>query len=274
MDGAADLRRGEAASPLANTDAYALLYEFSARLMEKHELSELLEELMDAVIELTRADKGFLILTEGDVFDVKVARNLQRENIADAIHQLSDSIVAKVVESQRPVIVSDAMNDDEFSSSKSVMKLQLTSVICVPLLEKGPLLGILYVGNDSVRELFAEETLRVLTIFAAQASLIVANALHLRHLQVDNRALSERPRGDPLWTDHRHLPGDAWKSTAASKRWPPPISPFSSPARRAPEKSSSPAKSTSALPAQTPPSSRSTAAPSPRISSSRSSSAT
>ena len=52
---------------------------------------------MDAVIEITNADKGFLILLEGETLDVKVARNLKRENIADAVSQLSDSIIAKVV---------------------------------------------------------------------------------------------------------------------------------------------------------------------------------
>ena len=55
---------------------------------------------MDAIIELTRADKGFLILTEGGELQVKVARNLQRENIEDAVQQVSDSIVSKVMKSK------------------------------------------------------------------------------------------------------------------------------------------------------------------------------
>ena len=57
--------------------------------MHVRDLTELLDALMDAVIEITNADKGFLILLEGETLDVKVARNLNRENIADAISQLS-----------------------------------------------------------------------------------------------------------------------------------------------------------------------------------------
>ena len=68
--------------------------------MHSCDLSELLDALMDAVIEVTNADKGFLILMEGEP-DVKVARNLRRENIADAVSQLSDSIIAKVVQDAR-----------------------------------------------------------------------------------------------------------------------------------------------------------------------------
>jgi len=90
------------------------------------------------------------------------------------------------------VIISDAMHDDEFSSAKSVMHLRVSSVICVPLLDRGRLLGLIYVGNDSIRDLFQESTLRVLTVFASQAALIVANAMHLDELRVDNKRLSER----------------------------------------------------------------------------------
>ena len=182
----------EAQETIADIDAYTKLYEFSERLIHQRDLGELLDALMDAVVEITNADKGFLVLLEGDTIDVKVARNLNKENIADAVTQLSDSIVAKVIRTRRPVIVSDAMRDDEFAAAKSVMQLKVSSVICVPLLDKGRLIGLIYVGNDSIRDLFQADTLRVLTVFSAQASLIVANALLLNELRVDNKRLHER----------------------------------------------------------------------------------
>jgi transcriptional regulator with GAF, ATPase, and Fis domain len=182
----------EAMATVADLDAYRKLYEFSARLMEKYELSDVLSTLMDLVIAITNADKGFLILMEGGQLDVKVARNLKKENIADAVSQLSDAIIAKVVKMKRPVIISDAMNDAEFAGSMSVMNLRLSSVMCVPLLERGNLIGAIYVGNDSVANLFEEKTLQVLTVFAAQASLIVRNALLVNELQLDNRMLHEK----------------------------------------------------------------------------------
>jgi len=192
VDDAQSVPEEEAANTIADLDAYTKLYEFSDKLMHTRDLTELLDALMDAVILITNADKGFLILLEGETLDVKVARNLNRENIADAVTQLSDSIIAKVVRSRKPVIVSDAMSDDEFAGAKSVMHLKVSSVICVPLLDRGRLLGIIYVGNDSIRDLFQETTLRVLTVFASQAALIVANALHMNELKHDNRRLNER----------------------------------------------------------------------------------
>jgi transcriptional regulator with GAF, ATPase, and Fis domain len=180
------------APPRADVDAYRDLYEFSAKLMENYALPELLNALMDLVIQITHADRGFLILMEGETLDVKVARNLRKENIADAVSQLSDAIIAKVVKLKRPVIISDAMNDAEFASSHSVINLKLSSVMCVPLLERGNVLGLIYVGNDSIANLFEEHTLGVLTVFAAQASLIIRNALLVNDLKLDNRMLHEK----------------------------------------------------------------------------------
>src|SRR3954470_12471100 len=182
----------EAGETIADIDAYTKLYEFSERLIHQRDLGELLDALMDAVVEITNADKGFLVLLEGETVDVKVARNVNKENIADAVSQLSDSIVAKVIRTRKPVIVSDAMRDDEFAAAKSVMSLKVSSVICVPLLDRGRLLGLIYVGNDSIRDLFQQDTLRIPTVFSSQASLIVANALLLNELRVDNKRLNER----------------------------------------------------------------------------------
>ncbi|HEY3360145.1 MAG TPA: sigma 54-interacting transcriptional regulator [Polyangia bacterium] len=182
----------EAAKTMAELNSYRKLYDFSLRLLDNYELGDLLESLMDAVIAISNADKGFLVLMEGGELAVKVARNIRRENIADAVKQLSDSIIAKVVRTRKALIISDAMHDDEFQSSLSVINLKLSSVMCVPLLERGNLLGVIYVGNDNVIELFDESRLDVLTIFSAQASLIIRNALLLNELKLDNRLLSER----------------------------------------------------------------------------------
>lgn len=168
---------------------YRKIHEFSKELLGVGELDDLLERLMDAIIAITNADKGFLILTEGSTLQVKVARNIKRENIADAVQQVSDSIISKVVKNKQPLIVSDALHDEEFNSSLSVMNLKLCSVMCAPLLDRGSLLGLLYVGNDNIVNLFTESHLEVLTVFSAQASLLIANAILLNQIKGDNVAL-------------------------------------------------------------------------------------
>jgi transcriptional regulator with GAF, ATPase, and Fis domain len=181
-----------AARTMAELNSYKKLFEFSQKLMASYELPVLLDQLLDVMIQVSNADKGFLVLMESGEPVVKVARNLRRETISDAVSQLSDSILARVVKSRKPLIISDALTDAEFKNSLSVVNLKLTSVMCVPLLERGNVLGVIYVGNDNVAQLFEESHLEVLTIFASQASLLVRNALLVNELQLDNRSLHER----------------------------------------------------------------------------------
>ena len=165
---------------------------FSEKLLRSYDLDRLLESLMDEVVEVVRADKGFLILMEGNVPRVKTARNVSRENIEDAVEKLSDSIIAKVVQSQQPLIISDALDDPEFNASESVVNLRLLSVMCAPLMHKGELFGLLYVGNDRLVNRFEKKSLDTLTIFAAQASLLLQNAMLVNELKLENTELQKK----------------------------------------------------------------------------------
>jgi hypothetical protein len=104
--------------------------------------------------------QGFIVLLESGEPVVKVARNLRHETISDAVSHLSDSIMARVMKSATPLIISDALSDAEFKNSLSVVNLKLTSVLCVPMLERGNTLGLIYVGNDNVAQLFDESAPR------------------------------------------------------------------------------------------------------------------
>jgi transcriptional regulator with GAF, ATPase, and Fis domain len=181
-----------AAKTMAELNSYKRLFEFSQKLMNNYEIPTLLDALLDVVIQVSNADKGFIVLLESGEPVVKVARNLRRETISDAVRHLSDSIIKRVVESRQPLIISDALNDTSFRNSLSVMNLRLTSVMCVPMLERGDLIGLIYVGNDNVAQLFDQAALEILTIFAAQASLVIRNALLVNELQLDNQSLQDR----------------------------------------------------------------------------------
>ena len=171
-------------------NAYREIVSFSEMLLRTEDMDSLLTNLMDSVIEITRATKGFLILFEdnGDPV-VRVARNIDQEDLGDAIGELSDSILAKVIREQQPVIVEDAINDTEFKACASVINLKVSSVMCVPLTEGGELIGLIYLGSDHIASLFQHSMLEAVTVFAAQASLLIRNALLLNTLRMDNEEL-------------------------------------------------------------------------------------
>jgi transcriptional regulator with GAF, ATPase, and Fis domain len=170
------------------------LHAFSERLMTVSSVDELLETLLDDVIQLTGAARGVVLLVDiggdkGTAPRVRASRNVRSEAIEDPSGAISDSIVRQVIDTKRPIIVSDALTDTTFGKSESVIALKLSSVMCAPLLSQGETVGALYVGNDEVKHLFERKQLDLLTIFAGQASLILQNAMLLSALRADKEKL-------------------------------------------------------------------------------------
>lgn len=171
------------------------LYEFSERLMSSQGLEQLLQVLLDSILELTGAARGLVLMIDGGhaqdlQIEVKASRNVNSQDLkAGDDGGISDSIVRQVLETKRAVIVSDALTDTNFSQSESVIALKLSSVMCAPLLDRGEVIGALYVANDEIKSLFDRRQLDVLTVFAAQASLLLTNAMLVNALRADNRKL-------------------------------------------------------------------------------------
>jgi len=186
-------RAATGARPLATQRLLALdaLVRFSERLLGASDVPRLLDELLDGLLELTHADKGFLILLEDGEPTIRAARNVARETIEGALERVSDSIIQRVVETRRPLVVADALHDAEWSGSSSVVNLKLCSVLCAPLMQKGDVFGVIYLGNDNVVSLFDDRALEALTVLAAQASLLLQNALLVDSLRRENVALRE-----------------------------------------------------------------------------------
>ena len=173
-------------------EAYERIHQFSRELLQGQSISQLLEKLVDQVIEVSNAERGFIILLSDNKPKVAVGRNLYKEDLADPIDLFSDSIVSQVIKEQKALVVYDALQDEAFKSSASVVHLQLSSVMCLPLRDRGKLLGVLYVGNSRINSLFDNQSLKLLTVFAAQASLLLQNALLVNDLELDKQQLADR----------------------------------------------------------------------------------
>jgi transcriptional regulator with GAF, ATPase, and Fis domain len=175
------------------------LFSFSEKLIKIRDVNDLLEAMLDDVIELTNGQKGFILLLESTTkgpadtpvrkWAVRTARNVDKTAIADPQGGVSDSIVQKVIQTGQALIVSDALTDTTFGKSESVVAMKLSSVMCAPLVAQSEVIGALYVGNDKVKQLFRKAQLDLLSIFAAQASLILQNAMLLAALREDKAKL-------------------------------------------------------------------------------------
>ncbi|RMG75723.1 MAG: GAF domain-containing protein [Chloroflexi bacterium] len=154
------------------------LFEVSRRMAETRALEPLLEYIMDTALETFDGENGFIILlNERQELIYRLARNNKGENIPNPETQISHSILHDVLQSRQPILTSNAIEDPVYHHAKSVEALHLASVIAVPLISRGNLLGALYLENRSKPALFTTFDVDPLRFFASQAAISIENAL-------------------------------------------------------------------------------------------------
>lgn len=153
------------------------LLRINKRLNSDLRLSRVLETIIDTVIELTDAERGFLLLKDSDgELVVKVARNIDQTTLEGTSSSLSRSIAKQAAESGEPVIAVDAAGDSRFSELLSVSDLHLRSVLAVPLAVKGQVVGTIYVDHRLRKGVFGEDELALVLDFAEQGAIAIENA--------------------------------------------------------------------------------------------------
>lgn len=156
----------------------AALYEVSSQLGASLNLSDVLNQVMDAIIKLTGAERGFLMLfdEESGRLKTKAARNVDQETIDEQTRQISRTVVERVVASGEGVLTDNAQEDERFSMQQSVVGFQLRSIMCAPLRSRGGVIGAVYVDNRLLSNLFEQGDLDLLVAFANQAAMAIENA--------------------------------------------------------------------------------------------------
>lgn len=142
------------------------------------ELDRVLEEVMDTVIRLTGAERAYLMLNDKQTneLELAVARNWDRENIADSEAVFSRSIVSQALKEGKAIIATNAQSDDRFQNAKSVVSNSLRSILCIPLTLQGRGIGALYADNRITQDVFRHEQIPLLSAFGTQAAIAIENA--------------------------------------------------------------------------------------------------
>jgi len=181
------------------------LQRITRALNSEHDVVRLLELILDSAVELTDAERGFLIVGEGEALRIRVARNFDRETVENPEFSISRSIAERVFRSGKPVLALNAQEDERFQGTASVDTLGLRSLLCVPLRIKDRSLGTVYLDNRLHKGVFSDEDLRLLETLADQAAIALENADLVRDLKASkeevealNRALSERVRSQSV----------------------------------------------------------------------------
>lgn len=169
------------------------LYRISHDIGTLVELKELLEKIIHLVMEITKADYGFIMLVDDESGELIPQASSKREGVPelDTI-PVSETITNRVLESGKSVITSDATADLGFKESKSVLVQEVRSAMCSPIKSKARILGIMYVDTKSSSQGFVKEDLELLTAICNQAAMAIDNAKLFDNLKKANLELKER----------------------------------------------------------------------------------
>jgi adenylate cyclase len=175
-----------ASEPATSRDR--LLYEVAAELTSSLDLDEVLGRLMDRVIELTHAARGFVVLVNPvtGTMQVRVARGAAEEELAREFLG-SRTVIDTVMAAGVAVLTSNATLDSRFMIQESVVMQSLRSIIAVPLLAKGRVVGALYVDNPLRAGIFSESDRDFLQAMADMAAIAIENAVTFEHAETLRR---------------------------------------------------------------------------------------
>jgi HD-GYP domain-containing protein (c-di-GMP phosphodiesterase class II) len=155
----------------------ALLCQLSAVFSSSLDLQQVLNLVMDEVIRVTRAERGFVMLYDSQrELTIQAARGIDHATLASPELQVSHSIARRVVQGGQPLLTSNAQTDTALGSQHSVLRLHLRSVLCVPLQLKETTLGVIYVDNSVRTGMFTELDRDLLAAVAGIAAISIDNA--------------------------------------------------------------------------------------------------
>ena len=133
---------GGGAETAKERDRMVRLLEINRMMVSERQPKKLLAMILDAVIEMTAAERGFLILKgETGRGEVEVARNLDKEAIRSPEFKFSQTVAQRVMEQGQTVLADSATDDPNFGKAASVMGMQLRSSLCAPLRLRGETIG-------------------------------------------------------------------------------------------------------------------------------------
>lgn len=149
----------------------------SALITSSLNLNQVLEEVMDTVIQLTGAERAYLMLYDADnQLQVRSARNWDKETLNSEEARFSRGIIDAAIQDEKPIITTNAQADERFGTRESIVIQQLRSILCIPLTMRGQTVGVLYADNRFRQGIFQEESIPILTAFGTQAAIAIQNA--------------------------------------------------------------------------------------------------
>jgi predicted ATPase/signal transduction histidine kinase len=174
------------------------LLKASRTISQEVDLDRTIANLLEIVIANAGADKCVLILKQAAELQVvaQIASGQPAKLLApiayDRSQDVAISLVNRVRHSLEPILLVDIQQSVEFAADPYLQQYQPKSVLCSPILNKGDLIGILYLENQLMTRAFSRDRIETLQVLVAQAAISIENAKLYRELEASVDLLEQR----------------------------------------------------------------------------------
>lgn len=172
-----------------------ILYRVSHELGKVVDLHQLMERIMEMVLEIIGADRGFILLRDADTGQLVLRAMRKRPGLEDTQElTISQTITDEVLRTGQSVLTSDARQDPRFREAQSIIHHGIRSTMCVPLKAKDRILGIMNIDTKDKVVRFGKDDLELLTAICEQASVAIENAKLFGDLRKAYEELKEQQK--------------------------------------------------------------------------------
>jgi PAS domain S-box-containing protein len=183
------------AAPLENLDL-ATVIKVSQAVSGEIVLEKLIDRLMHAAIEQAGAQEGLLIVSRGDELQIEAEATTTEGDVtvhlrhgSDTAGAMPESLVRYVMRTQDTVLIEDASSENAFSGDAYIAHRRARSILCLPLINQGKLIAILYLENNLTPHVFTPDRVTVLKVLASQAAISLRNSQLYRDLEDRERKI-------------------------------------------------------------------------------------
>jgi PAS domain S-box-containing protein len=180
---------GTIEAPVEQLDL-ATVIEVSQAISGEMVLEKLIDGLMRAAIEHAGAERGLLISPRSEEMQIDAEATTRGEDVivqlrdgADTVGALPETLIRYAMRTQETVILDDASSQNPFSADPYIVERRTRSILCLPLINQGKIIGILYLENNLTPRVFTPERVTVLKVLASQAAISLENTRLYRDLE-------------------------------------------------------------------------------------------
>ncbi len=155
-----------------------LLNDLSQTLMQSLDVQEISEKIMNSLFKcLKRIDGGTVLLRDQESGELQEIAARSRDPQKALYKTYSKTIVNRVMEDKKAVMMSDTSEAEDKDLSESIHDLHIKSIMCVPLISRSQTHGVIYVHSVQVPNGFRKDDLYFITAMSSPAALAVENAM-------------------------------------------------------------------------------------------------